>query len=74
MKVSAILNDNVKQLTMLYAPDMEDAITLARVLAKSGFYHVQIGPMNSRTQGVRVRVWDGVEQPGKESANEQDKD
>lgn len=58
MKVTAILSGEVKEKVMLYAFDMEDAISMARLLTKCG-YHVQIGPMNEQTSGVRVYVWDG---------------
>lgn len=58
MKVTSILRGEVKEKCMLYAFDMEDAISMARLLAKCG-YHVQIGPMNEETSGVCVHVWDG---------------
>lgn len=57
IKVTDIFEGRVNMKAAFYAADMNDAIAMARLLAKCG-YHVQIGPMNEHTSGVRVYVWE----------------
>lgn len=57
IRVTDIFEGRVNMKAAFYAADMNDAIAMARLLARSG-YHVQIGPMNEYTTGVRVNVWE----------------